>query len=325
MKHIGIDLGGTKIAAGIVNDDMRITAHIQVPTDLPKEPEDLADEIFELAERLLKSQNLSFDDLDSVGVGIPSTVNQEKEMVEYANNFGFINVPFVRMLRERFPCPVYAENDAKAAAWGEYLAGSGCGSESMVAVTLGTGVGGGLILNGKILDGANRAAGEIGHMVIHRGGRQCNCGRRGCLEAYASATALVKAGKRAALKYPQSLLNRLCGDDRKNINGKIIFDAAKEGDTAANEVLNRYLDDLAEGVVNIINIIQPELVCIGGGLSGAGEQLLEPLRERVEPMVYSRNSEKNARIVAASLGNDAGIIGASQLYRLYGSDSCFTK
>lgn len=315
---MGIDLGGTKIAAGIVNENLQIEADMQVPTGLPREPEDLADEIFRLAFKLLESRNLSMTDLGSVGIGIPGTVNQERESVEYANNFGFDDVPFVRMLRERFPCPVYAENDAKAAAWAEYLTGSGRGSTSMVAVTLGTGVGGGIILDGKILNGINSAAGELGHMVIRKNGRRCTCGRRGCLEAYASALALVRAAKRAVKseKSPDSLLNQLCAGKPETINGKMIFEAVREKDVLAGAVLNRYLDDLAEGIANIINIIQPEVVCIGGGLSGAGEDLLLPLRKRVEPMIYSRSSEKNARLVTAELGNAAGIIGAAELYRL---------
>ena len=320
QRYVGIDLGGTKIAVGIVRETaenkFEIETKIQAPTGLPREPEDLADEIFRLAVRLLDSQKRSFAEIESVGIGIPGTVNQEKESVEYANNFGFDNVPFVRMLRDRFPCPVYAENDAKSASWAEYLAGSGQGSKSMVAVTLGTGVGGGLILDGKIVSGVNASAGELGHMVIRKNGRTCPCGRRGCFAAYASASALVRSAKREAKKNPDSLLNQLCAGDRSAIDGKTIFEAVRAGDLTAKGVFDQYLDDLADGIANIINIIQPEVLCIGGGISGAGEELLAPLRQRVAPMIYSRGSEKNTRLVTAKLGNDAGIIGAGVLCRL---------
>ena len=153
-------------------------------------------------------------------------------------------------------------------------------------------------------------------MVIRKNGRKCTCGRRGCFEAYASASALVRSAKREAGKNPDSLLNRLCAEDRRAIDGKLIFEAVRAGNVTAQKVFDCYLDDLAEGIANIINIIQPEVLCIGGGISGAGEELLAPLRQRVAPMIYSRSSGKNTRLVTASLGNDAGIIGAGALWRL---------
>ena len=183
----------------------------------------------------------------------------------------------------------------------------------MTAVTLGTGVGGGIILNGKILEGHNGAAGELGHMVIHQNGRPCTCGRRGCLEAYASATALVSRAKEAMEHCETSMLWDLCGRNLSEVNGRIIFEASKKGDPTACEVLDSFTEDLSDGIANIINILQPEVLCIGGGLSGAGEALLAPVREKTAPKIYSRASEKNTRIVLAELGNGAGIIGAACL------------
>lgn len=313
MIRIGIDLGGTNIAVGLVDENRKVVALVEEPTNLPKSAEELAADIFCLAERLLRENGRMFTQVKSVGIGIPGTVNQETDTVEYANNFGFKNVPFVKMLKEKFPCPLYAENDASAAAWGEYLAGAGRESHSMVAVTLGTGVGGGIILNGKIWRGENGAAGELGHMVIRNGGRSCTCGRRGCLEAYASATALVSQAQKAMEEDRNSLLWSLCTGKKETINGRMVFEAVGKNDETAAKVLNELIGYLAEGAANIINILQPEVLCIGGGLSGAKEELLRPLREQTEQLVYSRYSKKNTRLVLAELGNAAGIIGAACL------------
>lgn len=319
MYYVGVDLGGTNIAAGLVDEGYRLLAKASTPTGLPRAPEEIADTIYQLAARLLQANGVGFPQVESVGVGIPGTVNRAEGVVEYANNFGFRNVPLVRMLKGWFPCPVWAENDAKAAAWGEYLAGAGKGCQSMVAVTLGTGVGGGVILDGRLWDGCNNAAGELGHMVVERGGRPCTCGRRGCLEAYASATALVQRGREEAKKHPDSLLGRMAAME-PGLNGQKIFEAAAKGDEAANGVVGEFFGYLAEGVANIINILQPERLCIGGGLSGAGEQLLFGLRERVWPLVYSRGSQANTHILLAELGNDAGLVGAAGFRELYGKE-----
>lgn len=313
MYRIGIDLGGTNIAAGIVDGEGRIMAKGSEPTGLPKTAGALAEDIRGLAGRLLSENGLGFEQVVAVGIGIPGSVDKESGTIGYANNFGFEHVPFVSMLKERFPCPLYAENDAKAAAWGEYRYGAGKGASSLLAVTLGTGVGGGLILNGKIWDGFNGAAGEIGHMVIRRGGRPCTCGRRGCLEAYASATALCAIARERVQKAPDSLMRLSCEGNLDRIDGRAVFDCAKRGDPAAAAVLEEFLDSLAEGIANLANILQPEIICIGGGLSGAGERLLGPLKEKAYPLFYSRASEKNPQIVLAELGNDAGIIGAAVL------------
>ena len=185
----------------------------------------------------------------------------------------------------------------------------------MVMETLGTGIGGAMIVEGKMIDGFQYGAGEIGHMVIRRNGKTCTCGRRGCLEAYASAAALSASGRQAAKKNPGSLLAVKCGGRPERVDGKMVFEAAGEGDEAAERVLSGFIGYLAEGTANLINILQPEVFCIGGGLSGAGEALLAPLREAVKPLIYSREAEKTTRIVCASLGNDAGILGAALYQR----------
>lgn len=311
MYNIGVDLGGTNIAAGLVDATGALVFKAGCPTNLPQQPEDIAQAIDTLVANLCAAHGVPMAEVASVGVGIPGTINHTTGVLEYANNFGFQNVPFLALLQAHFLCPVRALNDAAAAALGEYLAGAGKGTRSMVAITLGTGVGGGIILNGKLWEGANDAAGELGHMVIHSGGRPCTCGRNGCLEAYASATALVRRGRETALATPTSLLAKQ-GDA---LDGKAVFAAVQQGDAAACALFDDYVTDLAEGVANIINILQPELVCIGGGLSGAGDLLLQPLRKKVQPMVYSRYSGRNARLELACLGNDAGIFGAAGLYQ----------
>ncbi|MDC7288424.1 ROK family glucokinase [Blautia schinkii] len=316
MYRIGIDLGGTNIAVGILNQEMKIVHRASIPTDLPQKPETLADRIAELVFQMLKETEIPAEAVISAGIGIPGTVNPHNGMVEYANNLDFIQVPFSKILGRFFPFPLYGVNDAKAAAWGEYVAGAGKGSSSMMMVTLGTGIGGAMIINGKIVDGFNFAAGEIGHMVIEHNGRLCNCGRRGCFEVYASATALVEEAERAALACRDSLLYKVQNGASEKINGKVFFDAVRKGDETAASVLEWFTGYLSVGICNLVNIFQPEILCIGGGISSAGEILFAPLREKVYPLVYSRDSEINTKIAGAKLGNDAGIIGAAGLESL---------
>lgn len=315
MYRIGIDLGGTNIAVGIVNKEKKVIYSRSIPTTLPQNADTLAKKIAEFVFQILENSNISTSQIDSAGIGIPGTVNPHTGMVEYANNLGFIQVPFTSLLGAYFPFPLYAANDAKAAAWGEYLAGAGIGSSSMLMVTLGTGIGGAMIFEGKLMDGFCYAAGEIGHMVIERNGKPCSCGRRGCFEVYASATALISAAREAAISDQGSLLYTYSNGDPEHIDGRTVFCAANANDPVACNILNQFISYLAEGVANLINIFQPEILCIGGGLSGAGENLLAPLRKQVLPMTYSRDSIKNTRIICAELGNDAGIIGAALLER----------
>lgn len=313
MYWVGIDLGGTNIAVGIVGQDNKIYHKASIPTRLPQKADVLAKSIAEFVHHILEDINIPVCEINSAGIGIPGTVNPYTGMVEYANNFGFTQIPFANLLGKYFPFPLYAANDAKAAAWGEYLAGAGTDCSSMLMVTLGTGIGGAIIMDGKLVDGFNYAAGEIGHMVIEKNKRSCTCGRKGCFEAYASASALVSDAKKAALDNHNSLLYTYCNGSVDAIDGRTVFNAADAGDQTAIRVLDCFISYLSEGIANLINIFQPEILCIGGGLSGAGDKLLIPLREKTKPLVYSRDCAKNTRIVCAELGNDAGIIGAALL------------
>jgi glucokinase len=318
MFRIGVDLGGTNIAAGLVDGQYRILDRESVKTNVPRPAESIIRDIAGLVVKLCERNGLNQCEIEAVGVGVPGTINEDTGYVEYSNNIRFENVPFIEMLGRLVSAPVHFGNDANAAALGEYLAG-GYNVQSFVMVTLGTGVGSGIILDGRLIKGINFAASELGHTVIKMGGEQCTCGRKGCFEAYASATALIRDARRRFKKEStdkqaeSSVILKLCGGDMEKLEAKHIFDAAKLGDEAAGELFSNYTEYLAEGIANIINILQPELICIGGGVSKAGDMLLEPVKEKVAGKIFSKNSAKNTDIKLARLDNDAGIIGAALL------------
>ena len=320
MFRIGVDLGGTNIAAGLVDDNYKIVDRESVKTNVPRPAESIVQDIARLVNVLRERNNLEEKDIEAVGVGVPGTINEDTGYVEYSNNIRFENVPFIELLSGMISIPVYFGNDANAAALGEYYAG-GYNVKSFVMITLGTGIGSGIILDGRLIKGINFAAAELGHTVIKMGGELCTCGRRGCFEAYASATALIRDTRRRMTSEEyfgedaagKTVLWDLCGKDTDNIEAKHVFDAVKLDDKLANELFSDYTDYLAEGIANIINILQPELVCIGGGVSKAGEMLLTPVKEKVARLIFSKNSAKNTEIELARLDNDAGIIGAAML------------
>ena len=272
-------------------------------------------DIARLSRDAVKKAGITMADVASVGIGCPGTCNVKTGMVEYANNLNFTNVPIVARMNELLGLPVYIDNDANAAAFGEAKAGAAKGVENCVCVTLGTGVGGGIIIDGKIYQGCNYAGAELGHVVIEMNGEPCTCGRRGCWEAYSSATALVRQTKAAMEQHPDSLMWKLAGGSLDRVNGLTAFDGMRKGDAAATAVVNKYIEYLACGITNVVNTFQPDTVCIGGGISHEGETLLAPLRKIVEAERYSKFCERQTEICAATLGNDAGIIGAACLGR----------
>ena len=256
---------------------------------------------------------ISYDEISSIGIGTPGSVNKDTGDIEFSNNLKFHNVPAKKMLEDLFGKPVFLENDANAAALGEAVAGCGNGVKDFIAVTLGTGVGSGIIIDGKIHRGSNFCGGEMGHMVINVDGIPCNCGRKGCWEKYASATALVSQAVEAMEGNKDSLLWKTCDGDLNKVDGRSIFAALDMGDEVAKAVVDRYLYYVAVGIANIINALQPEIICVGGGISGQGEKILKPIREIIKNERYSVYANKQAAIVPAALGNDAGIIGAALL------------
>ena len=313
MYRIGVDLGGTNIATGVIDENYKIIGRGKVKTRAPRPAEAIFDSIKEAVDMAVVNAGISYDEIISVGVGTPGSVNKDTGAIEFSNNLKFHNVPAKAMLEERLKKPVYLENDANAAALGEAVAGSGNGVKNFVAVTLGTGVGSGIIIDGKIYRGSNFCGGEMGHMVINVDGIPCNCGRKGCWEKYASATALVSQAVEAMQGDKASLLWQTCDGDLNKVDGKSIFDAVDLGDETAKAVVNRYLYYVSIGIANVVNALQPETVCVGGGISGQGEKILQPIRDMVKAERYSVYAENQANIVPALLGNDAGIIGAALL------------
>lgn len=313
MYRIGVDLGGTNIATGVIDENYKIIGRGKVKTRAPRPAEAIFDSIKEAVDMAVVNAGISYDEVISIGIGTPGSVNKDTGAIEFSNNLKFHNVPAKAMLEERLKKPVYLENDANAAALGEAVAGSGNGVKNFVAVTLGTGVGSGIVIDGKIYRGSNFCGGEMGHMVINVDGIPCNCGRKGCWEKYASATALVSQAVEAMQGNKASLLWQTCDGDLNKVDGKSIFDAVDLGDETAKAVVNRYLYYVAIGIANVVNALQPETVCVGGGISGQGEKILQPIRDIVKAERYSVYAEKQANIVPALLGNDAGIIGAALL------------
>ena len=313
MYRIGVDLGGTNIAVGVINDKYEIIGRGKRKTAMPRPAKEILTDIVACIRMACDDAGISTDEIRSVGIGTPGTVNKETGVIEYANNLQFDKVPAVAILKEMLDVPYYLENDANAAALGEAMAGAGVGKKSFVAVTLGTGVGGGIVVNGKIWSGCNGAGGELGHIVIRFDGEPCNCGRIGCWERYASATALVSQTKAMMEQHPESRMWELAEGSIDNVGGRTAYDAMRLGDAWATQVVRQYEEYVAVGTVNIINAMQPEMICFGGGISNEGETLLAPVRAYVEKFRYSRYSSTQTEICRAKLGNDAGIIGAALL------------
>lgn len=312
MYYLGVDLGGTNIACAVVTKEGHLLGKSSIPTALPDSPEAIARRIAECCRLAVEATGCTMEDIISVGIGTPGIANSQDGIVEYSCNLDFNNTPLSAMVEELLHKAVYLENDANAAALGEFAAGAGRGSDSLVAITLGTGVGGGVVIHDRLLTGFNFAGAEIGHFVMVQNGEPCSCGRKGCFEAYCSATALIRQTRRAMEYNPDSLMWKL-SPTLESVNGRTAFDAMREGDETATEVVRLYTEHLACGLTSIVNIFQPEVLCVGGGICNEGETLLAPVRKIVDREDYARNSKRRTSIVRATLGNDAGIIGAALL------------
>ncbi len=318
MYNIGIDLGGTNIAVGVVDENYKIVGKGRIKTTNCKTPEEVIEGMAKAALLAVENAGLTLSDISNVGVGSPGSVDTVTGTVITSNNIRFTNLPMKKMLEEKLGgIPVYLENDANAAAYGEMIAGAGKGTKNFIAITLGTGVGSGIVVEGKLLPGVNCAVGEMGHMVIVVGGEECTCGRNGCFEAYASATALIRQTKRAMLENKDSKMWEMVGGDIDKTDGRTAFDGMRQGDETAKKVVDTYCEYVACGLTNIVNTFQPEVICIGGGISNEGETLLAPIREYVKKYRYSQDFTEQTQIKTAKLGNDAGIIGAAALYEMY--------
>ena len=322
MYRIGVDVGGTNIAVGLVDENYDIVVKTSIKTSEVSESEQMIRAIASTIKKILVDNNLSEADVEAIGVGVPGTAELTTGRIMYANNLGFEEVPFLPKLKEalgeNLGSRTFFDNDANAAAIGEYITG-GYDVDNFVMVTLGTGIGGGIIINHKLLRGINFAAAEFGHMTINLDGVDCNCGRKGCFEDYASATALMQQAGEAMEKDVDktSVLWALCGNP-KDMDGEVFFEVIRKKDTLALEVLDGFTTYLSEGITNLINILQPDVLVLSGGITRAADLFLDDLKKKVAKGIYSRNSEKNTDIVLAhgiSDAGDVGIIGAALIDR----------
>lgn len=315
MYQIGVDLGGTNIAVGVVDDAYRIISRHTVKTRAPRPAPEIADDIALCAQQALSQAALPWEQVAWVGIGSPGTVDPAAGVVEFANNLQFFDQPLRELVQQRLQRPVYLENDANAAAYGEALAGAAAGKKDVVAITLGTGVGSGILVDGRIYSGFRYAGGELGHCGMVYGGLPCSCGRRGCAEMYCSATALIRQTREAMEKNPSSRMWELA-PTLEQVNGRTAFEGMRLGDLAAQQVVAQYLDYLGYLVTDVANLLEPEVILIGGGISREGAVLLGPLNRALREHACIRRPEKLPTVLAASLGNDAGIIGAAFLGRM---------
>lgn len=315
MYYIGVDVGGTGIKAGVVTENGKIIKSCAIPTKKDSDYTELVKDMADLINKTLKEASVAMNDVKSIGIGFPSAVDDKNGIVVYTANINLNNAPVVSELKKYIDKPIYIGNDANCAALGEYFALNDDSIENFVAVTLGTGVGGGIIINKKLYTGANGSAGEIGHIRLKENGEKCSCGRSGCWECYASATALIRDSKIAADNNPDSLLAKNIAANGGRSNGKLVFDTAAKGDKTACEVVDNYVKHIAEGIIDMINIFQPSVIAIGGGVSRQGDNLLIPIKKYIEGRTYGASFISPCEITMAKLGNDAGIVGAAFLGR----------
>ena len=307
---IGIDIGGTKVAAGVVDEDGAVLARARRRTP-SRDPAHLVDVVGEIARQLLADH-----DVACLGVGAAGWVDADRRTVLFAPNLAWRDTPLRDEIAEKVDLPVVVENDANAAAWGEYRFGAGAGARDVIVVTIGTGIGGGIILNGQLYRGAFGIAGEPGHMRVVPGGRLCGCGNHGCWEQYCSGTALVRAAQEIATQRPQDGLRlRQIAGEIDAIDGPAVMSAAQEGDPAAVDCFQEIGRWLGQGLADLAAILDPGRFVVGGGVADAGELLLSPARETFASVLSGRGHRPEAEIVGAKLGSEAGLIGAADLAR----------
>lgn len=312
MIYAGVDVGGTNIKIGLVDIKGTIIADNSIVTDKSKGYKGIIEDIVEDIRTLCTAAGVDYHDIAGIGMGVPGVVDSRTGTVSYSANLGWRDVPVVHGLEVASGIRAEAANDANCAAWGEYKFGSSRSMDNVILVTLGTGVGSGIIIDGKLFDGVASAGGEAGHMIIVKDGKQCNCGLKGCWECYASASALISQTQEAMQKYPDSLMHEVVKEQGK-VSGRTAFIAAERGDKAGKEVVDNYIDYIATGLINLGNIFHPNAIIIGGGVSNEGAALIEPLDKKVNAGLLANEHNPKVRIIAASLGNKAGLIGAAAL------------
>lgn len=309
--RIGIDLGGTNTVVCLCDENGGILGKRSLPTRTG-DPARMQADMKTLALELCHAHAILTEHVCQIGIGVPGSFDKQTATLLFGTNLGMNNVCFAEAFQPEFSCPVKLDNDANCAALGEVIAGAGRGSRNAVMVTLGTGVGGGIVMDGKLYTGCNDAAGEIGHIVIVAGGLPCNCGRRGCLEAYASATGMIRLAEHRLRTSGESVLRIWKQKNRGELTAKMICEARDAGDDVAAQVFEDYCMYLGCGLTSLVNVLQPEKIILGGGVAGYGEKLLVPLRDIIRRESF-KGVRRNTELVQASLGNDAGLIGAAML------------
>ena len=309
MLHLGYDVGGTKVAAGLVDENKRIIAKLSHPFPKGTDGPSFAAFLRRMADGLCREAGISVSDVPTIGVGLPGTLDENRRTVIHAHNLGFHQLPLAGLLGGVFPeAEIKLLNDADAATLAELKAGALQGCRSGLLLTLGTGLGGGIVSRGELFHGGQGRGVELGHMLLHKDGRRCTCGQRGCAERYCSATALALAGRRAITRAPESLLACRAAAKPEKISARDVIDCARAGDSTALAVFDAYVDELASFIASLVNLLDPEVIAIGGGLGQSGEFLCAPLRQRAAEKCFYKSC---GRIVPATLGNDAGLIGAA--------------
>ena len=314
MVSIGIDLGGTNIAVGVVDETGSIIASGSTPTLVERPYAAIIKDMAACSLEVLKKSGNTLTEVERIGIGIPGIADPDTGVVVFCTNLAWHDIPLREELRKYIQKPVFIDNDATVAGLAESVAGVSAGAHSSVFITLGTGVGGGIVIHGKPWSGCHGIGSEIGHMIIELDGEPCTCGNRGCLERYCSATAVIRMARQAVQQHPESMINELCHGDPAKINAKTVFDAAREGDGTAVKIFRRYVRYLAQAIASIINFLDPEVIVLGGGVSKAGAFLLDALREETPKYILFKTMPL-PRIEIAKLGSDAGIIGAAMLGR----------
>ena len=312
MIAIGIDIGGMSIKGAAVDSNGRVYDKFSMPFVKGEPGEDTIKKLADLVKEYIASQHLE-GKIAGIGIGCPGTLDVANGIVEYSNNLNWNDLPVAKIMNEVLPYPIRLINDANAAALGEAKFGAGKQNETVIMLTLGTGVGGGIIINGKLYEGNQGKGGELGHVVIEVDGEQCSCGRKGCLEAYASATALIRETKKAMRLNKRSLMWQI-SPEIELVGGKVVFEASAKGDKAAKEVLNNYIKYLGEGILNYCNIFRPNVVVLSGGIANAGAPLFDPLNKYIEERFYGYKATPEVKVVPAELGYDSGKIGAAALF-----------
>ncbi len=316
MYYIGVDLGGTSIKAGLVSEDCEIIQTLTAPT-IADNPDKILKDIASLSLDLIKNQNLSLADISSIGVGSPGLIDSKAKTIVTCNNIKFSNTNFETELKKNinYDLPIYLENDANCATVAEFFGGSMKGHSNCIMLTVGTGVGGGVIVGGNLLKGSILGETELGHMIVDPSGDGCTCGQTGCLETFCSATAIIKHTKKLinTTSNTSTKILELAGGDINSINGANIFDAYDLGDDIAKQVIDRFNNYMAYGIINLYNIFKPSIVCIGGGASARKNKLTDPIQELVQKQIYCNGERELYKVTPAVLGNSAGIIGASML------------